>query len=73
MTPPVSDLCSPARATVDRLAYTVPEAAESLHLSLPSVYNLINSGRLRSVKLGKSRRIPADALRDLLAGGDADD
>jgi len=46
-----------------RLLLTVDEACESLHLSRPVVYQLINSGRLRSIKIGTARRIPIDALR----------
>jgi excisionase family DNA binding protein len=35
---------------------------ESLGLSRQAVYNELNSGRLRSFKLGRRRMIPADAL-----------
>jgi excisionase family DNA binding protein len=47
----------------ERLLLTVDEACESLHLSRPIVYQLINSGQLRSIKIGAARRIPLDALR----------
>jgi len=47
----------------DRLLLTVDEACESLHLSRPVVYGLMNSGELRSIKIGTARRIPLDALR----------
>lgn len=43
-------------------AYSVTEAMESLGLSRQAVYNELNSGRLRSFKLGRRRMIPADAL-----------
>ena len=39
-----------------------------------SIYSLIASGELRSVKIGRSRRIPADALEEYvgrLTGGNA--
>jgi excisionase family DNA binding protein len=51
----------------DVLLLTVPEVCERLHLSRPVVYELINSGKLRSFKVGKARRIPARALGDYIA------
>jgi excisionase family DNA binding protein len=50
----------------DQLAYTADEAAKALSVSRASIYNLMASGALRSVKLGKSRRIPVEAVRELL-------
>jgi len=50
-----------------RLLFTVNEACEVLHLSRPVVYQLINSGELRSFKVGNARRIPAQALEDFVA------
>ncbi|HXA31097.1 MAG TPA: helix-turn-helix domain-containing protein, partial [Acidimicrobiales bacterium] len=47
----------------DRLLLTVDEACESLHVSRPIVYQLLNSGRLRSIKIGTARRIPVESLR----------
>ncbi len=47
----------------ERLLLTVAEACDCLHLSRPVVYQLINSGQLRSIKIGTARRIPIDALR----------
>jgi excisionase family DNA binding protein len=32
------------------------------------VFELIRTGELRSVKIGKSRRIPTDAVREYVAG-----
>jgi len=48
------------------LAYTTTEAAEALRVSRAHIYHLIERGQLRSVKFGKSRRIPADALAELI-------
>lgn len=36
-------------------------------MSRTKVYDLMRSGLLRSVKLGGSRRIPVDALAELVA------
>ena len=42
---------------------TVPEVARCLTVSRSAIYNLMDSGRLRYVKLGRSRRIKwADVL-----------
>ena len=54
-----------------RLAYNIDESAELLGCSRAHIFRLMESGALRSVKLGRLRRIPAEALAELLAG-DAD-
>ena len=50
-----------------RVMYRVEEAAELLSLSRDRVYQLIRSNQLRSVQVGKSRRVPARALDDYVA------
>lgn len=42
--------------------YTVNQVAEIMHVSNRTVYNLISSGELRSLKVGGSRRIPKSCL-----------
>jgi excisionase family DNA binding protein len=49
---------------------TVPEAAAHLRISKWMVYNLIRSRRLRTVRIGSRRLVPAAALRDFLAALD---
>ncbi|MDA1054802.1 MAG: helix-turn-helix domain-containing protein [Planctomycetota bacterium] len=44
----------------------VTEAARELSASRSLVYSLMDRGELAYVKLGKSRRIPRQALRDLV-------
>jgi excisionase family DNA binding protein len=51
-----------------RLAHRVNAAADILGLKRSSIYNLINSGKLRSVKVGGARLIPDAALRELVEG-----
>lgn len=51
----------------EKLIYTVPEAADLLSLSRTTVYDLVLSKRLESVKVGTARRIPADALTKYVA------
>lgn len=44
------------------LLYTRVEAREKLRLGRSTFDELIRRGEIRSVKIGRSRRIPADAL-----------
>ncbi len=44
------------------LLLTPERAADQLDVGRTTVYSLIASGELDSVKIGRSRRIPADAL-----------
>jgi excisionase family DNA binding protein len=48
---------------VEDLLLTPEEAAESLKVSRDTVYTLIRLRALPSVKIGRSRRIPAASLR----------
>ncbi|MEU2080395.1 helix-turn-helix domain-containing protein [Streptomyces albus] len=47
---------------------TVPEVMARLRLGRSTVYDLIRTRRLPSVTIGRSRRIPASALRDFIDG-----
>jgi excisionase family DNA binding protein len=51
-----------------RLLLTVEQVAERPALGRTTVYSLIKSGDLTSVKIGQIRRIPADALDDFVRG-----
>ncbi|MFL5760326.1 MAG: helix-turn-helix domain-containing protein [Xanthobacteraceae bacterium] len=58
-----------------KLLYRVPEAAAALGLSRVKVYELMGSGKLGSVKIDGSRRIPAQDLArfvDRLRAGNGD-
>ena len=50
------------RGPVVPVAYDVDEAAVALRLSRSALYELIRSGRLRSVKSGRRRLVPVAAL-----------
>ena len=52
---------------MDRLLYTVEEAAQTLGLGRTKAYDLIKSGELASVRIGRSRRIPSEALTAFIA------
>jgi excisionase family DNA binding protein len=46
---------------------TVPQACEYLKISRAKLYVLMDAGDVRFCKLGKSRRIPWNTLRELAA------
>lgn len=48
--------------TITQILLTPERAAEQLDIGRTTVYGLMASGELASVKIGRSRRIPADAL-----------
>lgn len=49
---------------MDPVFLTAEEAAEALHVGRSKVYDLIRNGDLVSVKIGKLRRVPAEAVRE---------
>ena len=51
---------------MDKLLYKMPEAAKVLDLGLTKTYELVHSGQLRVVHVGRAIRVPADALTDLV-------
>lgn len=48
-------------------AFHVREAAAVYRLSRSTLYKMMSSGTLRTVKIGGRRLIPRDVLEDLLA------
>jgi excisionase family DNA binding protein len=46
---------------------TIPEVAERLRCSPSHVKDLIRNGQLESIKLGRARRVPADAVDRLIS------
>lgn len=44
------------------LIYTIPEAAHVLRISRTKLYELLTTGQIESIHIGRSRKIPADAL-----------
>ena len=45
------------------LVYTIYEAASALRISRTKIYELLDSGEIESIHIGRGRKIPADALR----------
>ena len=52
---------------MDKRLLRPEEAAHVLGISRSKVYELIRAGRLRAVKLDRSRRIPGEAVDELIA------
>ncbi|MER5608737.1 helix-turn-helix domain-containing protein [Micromonospora tulbaghiae] len=48
---------------MEKLCYTPTEAAALLGVGRTKVYELMSSGQIASIRIGRSRRIPANALR----------
>lgn len=48
-------------------AYTVEEVAEILNIGRDKVYYLLRTGQLRSIKIGKLRRITDQHLAEFVA------
>lgn len=59
------------KTNVERLAYSVREAAEALGMSQATINLHISTGTIPSVKLGGRRLIRRDVLDALLRGEDA--
>lgn len=47
-------------------AYTVEEVSEMLHIGRDKVYFLLRTGQLRSIKIGKLRRITDQHLAEFV-------
>jgi len=52
--------------TVERVLYRPRTIAAMADLSVSQVYKLIENGTLKSVRIGKSIRVPAGALSELI-------
>ncbi|WP_051518295.1 helix-turn-helix domain-containing protein [Intrasporangium chromatireducens] len=58
---------SSENAVIPPVLYRVDEAAEALRISRSVIYELIRSGQLRTVKVGRRRLVPVQALDDYVA------
>jgi excisionase family DNA binding protein len=55
-----------------RILYPTDEVAQQLGVGLTTAKALIGSGQLRSIKIGHSRRVPAEALHEFVQRLDAE-
>jgi excisionase family DNA binding protein len=53
----------------ESLLMTIPQAAQSLRVSVGTIWNLFNSGDLPYVKIGGSRRVHVDEVRRIASRG----
>ena len=53
-------------------AYTVEQVAKMLNISRDKVYYLLRTRQLRSIKIGKSRRITDQQVADFIASLESD-
>jgi len=51
---------------MDSRLLTVDEVVDVLKIGRTKVYDLIKSNTIRSVKIGRSRRIPQSALKEFI-------
>ena len=51
-----------------KIAYSIKEACKASSLGRTTIYSHIAAGRLRAIRVGGRRVIPADSLHDLLTG-----
>ena len=65
--PSTTTTTAPATHPPRKALYRVPEAMALLSLSRSVIYRQLRLGRLRSVKEGNARLIPADAIDDYVA------
>ncbi len=55
------------KRSVQVQAYTVEQVAEMLHVGRDKVYYLLRTGQLRSIKIGKLRRITDRHVAEFVA------
>jgi excisionase family DNA binding protein len=64
-----ADAEAAAQTPIDVLLITTRQAAAALSISERTIYTLIDSGHLSSVKVAGTRRIPLDAVKSLATTG----
>lgn len=47
---------------IEKVGYSVEETMQAMGLGRTTVYDLISSGALESIKVGRRRIIPADSI-----------
>lgn len=52
---------------MERIAFSIAEASKALSLGRTKIYELINEGRLKSLKIGRRTLITAKSIHDLIA------
>lgn len=63
---------APIASPIERRAYRPEELAEAWGCSRAHIYKLLDSGALKSLKIGRSRRILVSAVEEFENGGGVD-
>ena len=63
------ELVRQSDAPVQKLLLTLPEAGRVLAISRSKMYDLLNSGHLASVHIGRSRRIRVSDIENFVNSG----
>lgn len=58
---------------IEKLGYSIEEAGQAMGIGRTTVYELLGSGELNSIKVGRRRIILADDIRAYLASQRAQD
>ena len=53
--------------TMEKLAYTIPEAIKVTGIGRTTIYSMLQDGRLKGIKNGRRTLITAEALKELIA------
>jgi excisionase family DNA binding protein len=56
-------------SSTPKLAFSIAETCEALGLGKTTIYGLIASGRLDTLRIGGRRLVTAASIHSLLAGG----
>jgi excisionase family DNA binding protein len=65
------DLVRQRETPVQKLLLTVPEAGRALAISRSKMYDLLNSGHLPSIHIGRSRRVRVSDIENFVKNGGA--
>lgn len=57
--------------SANKQAYSVEEAAKQLSVGRNAIYDLLNGGELKSLRIGARRLIPASEISNLLSRAEA--
>ena len=52
-----------------KLAYTIKEASKQLGCGINTMYDMVNSGEIRSFRFGKKIMIPTNAVEEVIKQG----
>ena len=57
--------------SAERLTVRVPEAAEMLSIGRSTLYQLIGSGRIATIKAGRTTLVPVESIKKFILNSDS--